>query len=103
MPFIETALIGDDDQENILHFGAVRYRVTGSGNLIQSFYGLDRAESEVLKPLVLSEAPGREPIVLANFKGQRALLRLETTVINEWFNFNRIILFTKPIYSGYAQ
>ena len=101
MPFIETALLGDDNGESILHFGLVRYRVVGSGNLIQTFYGLDRAQSQVLQNLAMSTVSGRELVKLSNFKGQRALLRLETVEINEYFEFNRVIIFIAELYSGY--
>lgn len=103
MPFIETALFGDDNEEAILHFGSVRYRVVGNGNLVQTLIGLDDVVSQILTPLVLSTVSGREKVVLSNFKSQRTRLRLETTEINEWFNFNRVILFVKNIYSGYPQ
>jgi len=100
MPFIETALIGDDEGENVLHIGAIRYRVNGSGNLRATLFNLDRTINQVLFPLVMSSTPGKEPVTLSNFKSQRTMLRLETTAINEYASFNRIILFAKEIYTS---
>lgn len=87
--------------EDILHFGAVRLRVVGSGNLRMTFIGLDDKVTQVLKPLVMSATPGVEPTRLSNFKGQRARLKLYTSAINEYMIINRIIVFVRPIATGY--
>lgn len=87
--------------ENILHFGAVRMRVTGSGNLVMVFRALDDQANSTLATLAMSSATDREPRVLANFVNQRALLELSTTAIDETFRINRIIVFAKPLWTEY--
>lgn len=89
--------------ENILHFAAVRLRVNGAGNLRMMFLGLDDVASEVLVPLVMASAPGREPTRLCNFQGQRSTLRISTTALDEVFTINRIIVFAKELWSGFAE
>ena len=87
--------------EEIVHFGAVRLRVTGSGNLDLQFRSLDDIDTQTLAPIVMSATTAREPVRLANFISQRGMLKISTDVINETFRINRIILFVKPIWSEY--
>lgn len=86
---------------NILHFGAARLRVTGSGNLRMTLYSLDEITSYSLLPLVLQELNGREPTRLCNFSSQRAKLRIEVTAINENFSLDKITIYAKPLYTSY--
>lgn len=87
--------------ENILHFGAVRLRVTGSGSLRMQLIDLDETGTETLVPLTLASAPGREPTRLCNHKTQRVKLKLFTTAIDEVVRVNRIILYAKELYTSY--
>lgn len=103
MPFVETALFGDDSQEAILHFGSITLRVVGTGDLVPTFYSYDKVYSQKLLPIPMTEVSGREPNRLSNFKAQRAVLRLETTKINEHFSINRIVLFAKKMYTSFPQ
>lgn len=102
MPFIETALFSTPTSEDgIVHFGAVRYRVDGAGNLITTLYGYDKLTSNELLPLAMSSPASRELTRLANFNSQKALIRVETTEINEVMKFNRIILFARDVFATY--
>lgn len=103
MPYIETALFGDDESSNIIHFGIIRLRATGAGKLRPTFIGYDDQQSEVLLPLTMSSAPGKELTRTANFKGQRARLRLETNKIHDYAKIDKIILFTKQLWTSYPQ
>jgi hypothetical protein len=85
--------------EGINHFGAVRIRVNGTGNLVPTFYTLDYKRSSQLVPLVMEDTTEWEPVRLANFKSQRAYLKFETLAINERFVVNRIIIYAKPLWS----
>lgn len=87
--------------EGILHWGAVTLRVTGSGNLRMHLTGLDNAITKTLVPIVMSDTSGREPTRLSNFNSQRTKIKLQTTAINEVMRINRIILWTKPIYTQF--
>ena len=91
----------DADEQDIIHYGAVRLRVNGSGNLRFTFQSLDNQKSQVLVPIVMQPLTDREPTRLANFTTQRAFLRVETTAINEIFKINRIIVFARPIYTSF--
>lgn len=88
---------------DILHVGIVRIRVVGEGDLITTLYGYDSVLSEELAPLTLTPTDSREKTVLANFKSQKTMVKLETRLINENMKVNSIILFVKPIYTGYPQ
>ena len=90
-------------EEGIVHFGAVRLRVNGAGILRPSLLSLDYVRSQTLATITMQETTDREPRVLANFKQQRAFLKLETTAINEVFRINRIVIFVKPIWTDYPN
>src|ERR1041385_5832727 len=100
MPFIQTALI-HDDEENVIHCAGYRIRAVGSGNLDSVLYSLDSIESQNLASLTISSTNKREPTVLANFISQRIMLKLRTDAIDEVFDISRIIFFIKPIWSGF--
>lgn len=83
--------------ELIHHFGMIRMRVTGSGNLKMRLLSFDETTSSTLNSFSLSATTNREPTRLANFSEQRAQLEFKTTEINEHFVISKIIIFTKPI------
>lgn len=87
--------------EDILHFGAVRYRLSGVGNLKHQVISLDDTITEELKPLPMQLNPGREPLRLSNSKAQRARIKVYTDQIGEKVIINRIIIFVKPIWTQY--
>ncbi len=87
--------------EGIVHFGGVRLRVTGAGNLKMTFQSLDAVKSQPLAVIAMTTPAEREPFKLANFKSQRAFLKLETTELDEIFRINRVVVFVKPIWSQY--
>lgn len=98
MPFIETYLAGADP-ENINHFGGIRMRVQGDGDLLMTLYTLDKVRSSTLLALGLDENDQTEPVRLSNFSTQKAIFRAETNELDDFMKFNRIIIFIKPIYS----
>ena len=87
--------------EYISHINAVRMRITGFGVFNMKFWSLDDIYSQDLVPFDLQSATNREPTRLANFKEQRAALEFSTDDIDEYFRINRIIIFTKALWSGY--
>lgn len=87
--------------EYIQHFGAVTYRVNGTGNLKAQFIGFDDVIIKNMAPLVMSPNPGREPRVLANAIGQRMRLKLITTEKDEVMLINRIVVWSKPLFTQY--
>jgi hypothetical protein len=89
--------------ELIHHITGVRMRVQGSGNLDMSLLGLDDLTSTTLAPFVMAATRAIEPTRLANFKGQRILLRFGVDEIDEWFQIRRIIIFVKPVETSYPS
>lgn len=87
----------------VQHYGAIRYRIIGSGNLQTTLYSLQDVESQPLANISMSNPNDRMPTILANFNKEQAFLKGETNEINEYFRINRIIIYTKPIWSGYPQ
>ena len=88
--------------ENLLHFGAVRLRVTGTGNLQMKFKSMDDVRVYPILALPLT-TNGREPARLCNVLEQRSRLEVKTTKINESFRINRIVVFVKPTYTSYPM
>ena len=87
----------------IWHYGAITLRVNGTGNLLFRFAGLDEVSTESPIQLAMADSPGRMPTRLANFNGQKAVLRLRTTEINEFVKINRIIVWVKPMWTSYPM
>ena len=85
------------------HVTAVRLRVTGSGTLQSSLISLDDVETQDLTDVTMAATTERYPTLLANFIQQRIRYRLETTGLNEVFLIRQIIIFNKPVASGYPQ
>lgn len=86
--------------DNIIHVGAIKLRLVGSGNLVPTLIALDAATKKVLVSIPMSTININEPVRLCNFVSQKAVLRLETNMLNENFTINKIMIFIKPIYSS---
>jgi hypothetical protein len=87
----------------LLHFGSVRMRVTGSGVLRPTLQSLDEVNISTLPNVTMSATTNREPTVLSNFIDQRGQLKLETTAIDETFTVSKITIFIRPVATGYPQ
>lgn len=87
--------------ESISHFASIRIRVNGAGNLNLTVYSIDDLNSKVLVPLAMAVKNRFSPTRLVNFVEQRASFEIKTTVINEKFRINRIVIFTKELYTSY--
>lgn len=93
-----TAFIGD-----ILHFGVCRLRVNGTGTLNLFLRSLDDVRNLILPTLTMQVVTNKEPVALANFSEQRAQLEINITELGEYFSISKIIVFVKPVASGYPQ
>lgn len=90
--------------ENISHTMGVRMRIVGKGNLICSLRSLEDEKIVVNpNPLVLKESTSIQPLKKFNFMSQRTSFKMQTKKINEWFRVNRIIVFTKTVFTQYPQ
>ena len=95
------ALSEQSSGESISHFAAIRIRLVGVGNLLMSVYSLDDVRSKTLVPFVMSLTARIIPTRIVNFMEQRAAFELKTTVIDEKFRINRIIIFSKEVFKSY--
>lgn len=96
-----TARPSGSSGEGISHFNAVRMRIVGTGDLKMTMYSLDDVNSKILVPYTLTATTNREPTRLTNFIEQRASLKGYTTELGEYFKINRIIIFSKELWSSY--
>jgi len=102
-PLIKTAYPQLSANEAILHFAAIRVRAVGVGNLLPKFYSLDNVLTSSLVALPMLTASARHLTRTANFQTDRAALELKTSVINEVFNINRIVLYAKEVFIDYPS
>jgi hypothetical protein len=86
--------------ESVLHFGAVKLRVEGSGKLTATIFNMDKSQSFTPNDFDLDVIDGTEPLVLTNLNTQRAILRLETNTKDAVFTISRIVLYQKPIWAS---
>lgn len=87
--------------ESISHFAAIRVRVIGTGSLQMKVCSLDDVRVKTLVPLTMQPQARIIPTRLVNFMEQRASFELKTTNIDEEFRINRIVIFTKEVYTSY--
>jgi len=91
---------GSTGDGTVFHYGAIRLRATGSGNLQMTLFSRNEVRSQVLVALALPATTDIDLNRLANFTQQRAKLQISTANINETFNINKIIIFTRPVASS---
>jgi hypothetical protein len=96
-------LVAKDFDGQILHFGNVRYRLNGSGIMRSSIVSFDEVNAITLPNITMSASTNREPTILANVNEQSAYLEGKTTDINEIFNISKIIVYVRPVATGYPQ
>lgn len=87
--------------ENIQHFAAIRIRVNGNGNLLIKANSLDLVRSKTLVPMVMTQSARIIPTRIVNFVEQRASFELKTTGVGDYVRINRIIIYTKEIFTSY--
>lgn len=89
--------------EYINHFNAVRFRVTGTGVLYSKINSMDNIYEVLLPNLTLQNTTNRFPNLLTNVNQPRAQLELWTDEIDAVFRLGQIIIYSKPISTGYPQ
>jgi hypothetical protein len=87
--------------ENISHFAAIRIRLNGTGQLKMKVYSLDDIREKELVPFTMANATRIIPTRIVNFMEQRAAFELKTTEIDEVFRINRIVIYTKEVFTSY--
>lgn len=89
---------------DLLHFGSVRMRVVGSGDLNLTLYSLSPASNSSILPSITMEGnTNRQPTSLANYVDQYGQLEFLITEIDEYFEIDKIIMFVRPVATGYPQ
>lgn len=102
-PLIQTAYTDITEGENICHFTAIRLRVNGTGNILGRMLSLDNILVETLVPIPMVALTERHYTRLCNFQTQRASLELKTSVLNEKFRINRIIVYAKEVFVDFPS
>ncbi len=88
----------------LIHLGAVRFRVLGEGILQIDSHSLDESSNTSALPnLGMLTATNREPVSLANFIDQRIQVEIGTEEIDEWFEISKIVMFIRQVGTGYPQ
>ncbi len=100
MPFIITALYGDVP---ISHFGSLRIRAVGTGNLKTTLFTGDNVRNTPLANLALTSTDNKQKSLLSNLTAQKIKIKFYTDSIDEVFNITRVILFTKPTLTQLPQ
>lgn len=90
-------------EEVINHYGAVRVRAKGYGQLQMSLLSLDETLSNTLAPITMATATNVEPNRLCNFTQQRAKLMIGTINFGETFQISKIIIFVKPVAKSWPE
>ena len=85
----------------INHYGFVRLRVTGSGNLNLRLLSLSGTKKTTIPPLAMQSSTNIEVAKKCNFQQQRAQLEFKTTEIDEVFQLNKLVFFIKPVAENY--
>ena len=87
--------------ENIQHFSTIRIRATGNGSLKIRVRSLDNVRAKILVPVPLQAVNRIQPNRIVNFNEQRASFEITTLEMNEYYRLNRIIIYTKEIFTSY--
>lgn len=101
-PYYTTFYLGNKDAD-ILHFGALRGRVTGTGNLLMSIFSLDDVRSKIMVPFDLQVTNHAMPHRLINFNTQKARIKFGTQDLDDFFNIDRVIVFVKKLFTMHPQ
>lgn len=97
------ALSGGQSGEVINHFSSIRVRVNGTGFLQLALFSYDDVVSVQLIPLTMSPATSVVPTRLTNFQQHRAALEMKTVNIDEKMKVNRIVIFSKPVFTEWPS
>lgn len=85
----------------IYHFGAIRMRVTGSGDLLLTLLSVDNVRELELTSFALDFSSNKEPTRLCNFTEERVALKFEVDAYDEYFELSKIVIFAKGMASNY--
>lgn len=87
----------------INHFNAVRLRINGTGTLLSQLNSLDEVYQVPMPNLTLQNTTNRYPNLLCNVTQPRIQYEMWTDEIDEVFKLKQIIIYSKPVRTGYPQ
>lgn len=85
------------------HINPVRIRTKGAGNLRVTLFDLGEIDNSELADGALSTTTGRSINLLSNFDGEKILLDIRTTELEEWFEISNIWAYVKLTAISYPQ
>ena len=91
------------NEEVINHYGAIRLRMTGTGNLLPTLYSFDKVKVLPLVAMPMVLKTNIEPIRLSNLNEQKARLELRITELDETFKISKVVVFVKPVAKSYPS
>ena len=80
------------------HFGGVLFRCTGSCVMQIKIYGEDDTDEVTLPTMTITASPGKDYFRLMNKLSERMYIKFRTNLIDETYTFNRVDVFSKPVY-----
>ena len=89
--------------EDLIHVGAIRLRVIGSGTLLTTLYSLDSVYSSNLANHTLAATTNIQPTLLANFIQQRISIRCSVDEMDHYFKMRRMVVYLKPVATSVPQ
>jgi hypothetical protein len=87
----------------LLHFGAVRLRLQGSGLLYLVMNSLSLVKSFAMAPITMAPSTDIEPLARCNFISQRGILQGQTNNLDDVFTISRITVFVRQKATGIPQ
>lgn len=82
----------------INHFGGIKLRVKGTGNLQVSMFGEDDTVTATAPSIIMAQNPGYEPDRITNFQNEKMALKLRANLFEERATISKITIYAKPIW-----
>jgi len=96
--YIRFGFYPEDSLGMVFQLTEIRLRIRGSGTLNLYAYGIDDALSTTLSSLTLGALPGQELARDANVVSERASIKIETNLNDDWFALFALRLNTGPLW-----
>lgn len=94
-----TAYVGENDESVVNHYSAIRARIVGSGTCEIRLYGTDNTITLQAPSLILEAAPGQEKTKTFLFEASRASVELKVASINDWFYWNKLVIYMNALWN----
>lgn len=101
-PFFVTHFV-DTPETDISHYAGTRIGMTGQGTIKQIFQSADYINTLQFGNVILRTSNNRSPFSLANFTDQHAALRVYMDQLDDYMRVDKIVIFAKPVFTGYPQ